>query len=181
MDQVQTPGATGLAEGEEVDADAVAGLYDFLETTNLGDISQSIETQFKELNCSLEELLGFDKQDLVDFARDDLKLKSALKRNRFVNGILRLQRKNQENKNNNPIIVSEKENDILIDLENKLYVFMRVFVCTTGVSVFNVAKMQYNTTESNVKFECYHLKQKKKIFKKVNKNASKFLIYFATN
>ena len=145
MAQVQALGGTGQIEGEETDIDTgvVPGLHDFLENNNLGDISQSIETRFNELNCSLEELLMFDKEDLIDFEKDDLKLKSALKRNRFVNGVLRLQRKNEENKNNKTIIVSEKENDILIDLENKLYVSRNT--CTVCMYFLYNNKLIYDT------------------------------------
>lgn len=127
MAQLQVQGSTAqsrdVGEGK---AGIVASLEQWLQENNLSDVAAHIVSQFKQLNCHLEELLEFSKQDLIDFAKDDLQLKSPLKRNRFVNGVLRLQTQRQENKHasgsRNTIILSEKENDILIDLDNKLYV-----------------------------------------------------------
>ena len=128
MAQLEASGTTEQDEGEELEGsgNSIPPLREWLVKNNLSDVSNDIESRFKELNCGLSELLSFSKQDLIDFVKHDLKLKSPLKKNRFVNGILRLQSDN--NNNNKPIVLSEKENDILIDLQNKMYVSYKSIV-----------------------------------------------------
>ena len=126
--QVQSSGGTS-GEGGEVESNNAPSLSDWLQANNLGDVSQHIESRFQQLNCQLEELLTFSKQDLMEFAKEDLKLQSPLKRNRFVNAILRLQSVNQAtNKNTNTIVLTEKERQTLTIFNQKLYVNLSLLI-----------------------------------------------------
>ena len=132
--QVQERGGTG-GEGEG-DSDIqwqVPPLRQWLQDNNLSDVSEQIESQFEQLNCKLEELLTFSKQDLIDFAKDDLKLKSPLKRNRFATGVLRLQTKHQSSQaaNTNTIVLTTEEKQLLTNFETKVYVISYCAIFST--------------------------------------------------
>ena len=106
-------------DARTANGDGEFDLEQWLTDHKLGKVASEICRKFEELECTLDEVSTFSKQDFDEFMRDDLNL-SALQRNRFTKAIesLKVSKYKQF-----AVILTEKENNILDVFQNKWYVY----------------------------------------------------------
>ena len=86
----------------------------------LGKVAAEICSKFDELECTLDEVSTFSKDEFDNFMQEELNL-STLNRNRFAKAIESLKVSNFKQA---AVVLSEKENNILDTFQTKWYVIL---------------------------------------------------------